>query len=439
MGLIMAALQAGSSTLKDQWLEYFYCDALPPDVLMAKGHKRTKGNNKGDDNIITNGSVIAVADGQGMIIVEQGRIMEFCAEPGEYKYDIGTEPSVFSGKFGKGILESFKTFGRRVSYGGDTGKDQRVYFFNTKDIMGCKFGTQNPIPFRVVDKNIGLDVDVSVRCNGMYEFSITDPLLFYSKVAGNVSSVFRFSDNNLEATMRSEFLMALQPAFAAISEQGIRYSALPAHTIELRDAMIEALREDWSLNRGITLSKIMINSVTIPPEDADMIKKMQSTSVYRDPNMAAAQLVGAQSQAMMDAAKNPNGAVNAFMGMGMAQNAGGMNAGQLFAMGQQQAAQAQAAAPAAPAANTWTCSCGTANTGKFCTNCGSAQPAPAAGWTCSCGTVNQGKFCQNCGSKKPEGAPLYKCDKCGWQPEDPTKPPKFCPECGDLFDENDKQ
>ncbi len=444
MGLISAVIQSASSTLKDQWLEYFYCESLPPDVLMAKGHKRTKGNNKGDDNIITNGSVIAVADGQCMMVVEQGRIMEFCAEPGEYTYDIGTEPSVFSGKFGKGILESFKTFGRRVSYGGDTGKDQRVYYFNTKEIMGCKFGTQNPIPFRIVDKNIGLDIDVSVRCNGMYQFSISDPILFYTKVAGNVANAFRFADNNLETMMRSEFLMALQPAFATLSEQGIRYSALPGHTNELRDAMLEPLRAEWTENRGITLSKITINSVTIPPEDAEMIKKMQQTGAYRDPNMAGAALAQAQAQAMQDAAKNTSGAVNAFMGMGMAQNAGGINASQLFAMGQQQqAAQAAAAtapAPAAaPAANSWTCSCGTANTGKFCTNCGSAQPAPAAGWTCSCGTVNQGKFCQNCGCKKPEGAPLYKCDKCGWQPEDPTKPPKFCPECGDLFDDNDKQ
>ncbi|MBP0989521.1 MAG: SPFH domain-containing protein, partial [Oscillospiraceae bacterium] len=377
MGLIAAALQAGSSTLKDQWLEYFYCESLPSDVLMTKGHKRTKGNNKGDDNIITNGSIVAVADGQCMIIVEQGRIMEICAEPGEYKYDIGTEPSVFSGKLGKGILESFKTFGRRFAMGGDTGKDQRVYYFNTKDIMGCRFGTQNPIPFRVVDHNIGLDVDVSVRCNGMYQFTVTDPILFYSKVAGNVTETFRFSDNNLEDMMRSEFLTALQPAFAVISEQGIRYSALPGHTNELRDAMINALREEWSENRGITLTKITINSVTIPKEDEDMIKQAQRAAINRDPNMAAATLVGAQAQAMQDAAKNTSGAVNAFMGMGMAQGmGGGVNPSQLFAMGQQQTAPAPApAAPAAPAANTWTCSCGAPNSGNFCTNCGKPRPA----------------------------------------------------------------
>ena len=440
MGLIAAALGAASSTLKDQWLEFFYCEALPSDVLMAKGHKRTKGNNKGDDNIITNGSIVAVADGQCMIIVEQGRIMEVCAEPGEYKYDIGTEPSIFSGSLGKGILESFKTFGRRFAKGGDTGKDQRVYYFNTKDIMGNLFGTQNPVPFRVVDNNIGLDIDVSVRCNGQYVYRITDPILFYANVAGNVHDVFRKSDNNLDSQLRSEFLNALQPAFAKISEEGIRYSALPGHTAELCNAMNEALRQEWAETRGITISKVTINSATIPKEDEQMIKEAQRAAINRNPGMAAATMVTAQAQAMQDAAKNTGGAMNAFMAMNMAQQAGGINANQLFAMQQpQQQAPAAAPAPAAPAANTWTCSCGTANTGKFCQNCGSPQPAPAEGWTCSCGTVNTGKFCQNCGGKKPAGAPLYKCDKCGWTPEDPTNPPKFCPECGDVFDENDAQ
>ena len=449
MGLIAAALGAASSTLKDQWLEYFYCESLPSDVLMVKGHKRTKGNNKGDDNIITNGSIVAVADGQCMIIVEQGRIMEICAEPGEYKYDIGSEPSIFSGQglggLGHGIIESFKTFGRRFKQGGDTGKDQRVYYFNTKPTMGNLFGTQNPIPFRVVDNNIGLDIDVAVRCNGQYMYQITDPILFYVNVAGNVHEEFSKqtdSGRDLDQQMRSEFLNALQPAFAKISELGIRYSALPGHTQELTDALNAALKEDWLATRGITLTKVTINSATISKEDEQMIKEAQRAAINRNPNMAAATLVSAQAQAMQDAAKNPNGAMNAFMGMNMAQGmGGGMNPSQLFAMGQQQqAAPAPAApAPAAPAAAGWTCSCGTVNTGKFCQNCGSAQPAPAEGWTCSCGTVNQGKFCQNCGSKKPEGAPLYKCDKCGWVPEDPKNPPKFCPECGDVFDDNDAQ
>ncbi|MBQ8921326.1 MAG: SPFH domain-containing protein [Oscillospiraceae bacterium] len=447
MGLIRALAGAVSNTLKDQWLEYFYCESIPSDVLMVKGkHMNKKGGNKGNDNVITNGSTIVVADGQCMIIVEQGRIMEICAEPGAYTYDIGSQPSVFSGKFGAGLVASFKQFWDDFKHGGEKAVDQRVYYFNTKDIMGNRFGTQNPVPFRVVDNNIGLDIDVTVRCNGEYMFTIEDPILFYSRIAGNVADEFRLSDSPLQQQMKSEFLDALQPAFAKISELGVRPSALPGKTVELKDAMNVALKDEWVANRGIKLSKITINSVTIPKEDEQMIKQAQLAAINRNPNMAAATMVTAQAQAMQDAAKNTNGAMNAFMGMGMAQNAGGINAGQLFAMGQQQAAPTPAPPPAAepapaaaPAADSWTCSCGQTNTGKFCMSCGNAKPAPAAGWTCSCGTVNQGKFCMNCGSKKPADAPLYRCDKCGWTPEDPKNPPKFCPECGDVFDENDVQ
>jgi membrane protease subunit (stomatin/prohibitin family) len=446
MGLIRALAGAVSNTLKDQWLEYFYCESIPSDVLMVKGkHMNKKGGNKGNDNVITNGSTIVVADGQCMIIVEQGRIMEICAEPGAYTYDIGSQPSVFSGKFGAGLVASFKQFWDDFKHGGEKAVDQRVYYFNTKDIMGNRFGTQNPVPFRVVDNNIGLDIDVTVRCNGEYMFTIEDPILFYSKIAGNVADEFRLSDSPLQQQMKSEFLDALQPAFAKISELGVRPSALPGKTVELKDAMNVALKDDWIANRGIKLSKITINSVTIPKEDEQMIKQAQLAAINRNPNMAAATMVTAQAQAMQDAAKNTNGAMNAFMGMGMAQNAGGVNAAQLFAMGQQQApapapVPAPAApAPAAPAADSWTCSCGQVNTSKFCMSCGSPKPAPAAGWTCSCGTVNQGKFCMNCGSKKPADAPLYRCDKCGWTPEDPKNPPKFCPECGDVFDDSDIQ
>ncbi len=442
MGLIMAALQAGVSTARDQWLEYFICPSLPPSALMVQGQKVTKGNNKGNDNIITNGSGIVVADGQCMIIVEQGRVMEICAEPGEYKYDIGAEPSVFSGKFGAGLVASFKEAWDRFKHGGDTAMDQRVYYFNTKEIMGNMFGTQNPIPFRIVDNNIGLDLDSSIRCNGTYSFYITDPMQFYQYTAGgNFNGTFTKESNNLDQQLRAEFLKALQPAFGKLSQIGIRYSDLPNHTEELCDALNEALADKWVAQRGIKIGEVVINSATIPPEDHEMIKQAQHAAINRNPNMAAATLVGAQAQAMKDAAKNPNGAMNAFMGMGFAQNAGGANPSQLFAMGGQQAAPAAPAAPApaAPAANSWTCSCGTVNTGKFCMNCGSAMPAPAQGWTCSCGAVNQGKFCMECGKSKPAGAPLYRCDKCGWKPEDPANPPKFCPECGDLFDENDLQ
>ncbi|MBO4375166.1 MAG: SPFH domain-containing protein [Lachnospiraceae bacterium] len=402
MGLIKAITGAAGGVLADQWKEYFYCESINEDVLVVKGQKRVSGrssNTKGEDNIISNGSVIAVNDGQCMIIVDQGKVAEICAEPGEFTYDSSTEPSIFSGNLGDSILDTFKSIGRRFTFGGDTGKDQRVYYFNTKEIIGNKYGTANAVPFRVVDNNIGLDIDISIKCFGEYSYRIVDPILFYTNVCGNVD--YQYERSEIDSQLKTELLTALQPAFAKISEQGIRYSALPGHTTEIADALNEVLTKSWKEKRGIAVASFGVSSVKASEEDEQMIKEAQRNAINRNPNMAAATLVGAQAQAMQDAAKNPNGSMMAFAGMNMAGQAGGMNANQLFSMGAAQAAPAQAA-PAQPApaqAAGWTCSCGTVNTGKFCSNCGS--PNPSAPWTCSCGTSNTGKFCSNCGSPRP--------------------------------------
>ena len=443
MGLIKAITSAVVGVAADQWKEYFYCDALEADVLVTKGKKRTSGrsggNNKGEENIISNGSVVAVNEGQCMIIVDQGKVVEFCAEAGEFTYDTSSEPSLLYGNLGENIKKTFATIGKRFTFAGDTAKDQRIYFFNTKEIMGNKYGTANPVPFRVVDQNIGLDIDISIRCNGEYSYKITDPLLFYTNVCGNVTEDFEKSE--IDSQLKTELMTALQPAFAKISAMGIRYSAVPAHTMELADALNEVLSAKWAQLRGIEIVSFGINAMKASEEDEAMLTELQKSAVLRNPNMAAATLVGAQAEAMKAAASNTStGPMMAFAGMNMATQAGGMNAQQLFQMGQQQApAQAQQAAPAqeASAAAGWTCSCGKqGNTGKFCSECGA--PAPKEdGWVCSCGAINKGKFCSECGAKKPAGEPLYKCDKCGWEPEDPQNPPKFCPECGDPFNEND--
>ncbi|MCI6653704.1 MAG: SPFH domain-containing protein [Clostridium sp.] len=463
MGLIRAMGGAVGGTLADQWKEYFYCEAMDADVLVCKGQKRVSGrssNTKGSDNIITNGSVVAVNEGQCMIIVEQGKVVELCSEPGEFVYDTSTEPSIFEGKLSKSIKEVFATIGKRFTFGGDTAKDQRIYYFNTKEIIGNKYGTPNPVPFRVVDNNIGLDVDISIRCNGEYSYKIVNPILFYTNVCGNVEEEYERSE--IDSMLKTELLTALQPAFAKISDMGIRYSALPGHTMEIADALNAVLSKKWADLRGIEIASFGINSVTASKEDEEMIKQLQKTAVLQNPNMAAATLVGAQGEAMKAAASNPNGAMTGFMGMGMVQNSMGTDAQSLFAMGQQQRMQqqnqaqqlaeqeqrsvAQAGQPGhnnAAVSNEvsdgWVCECGISNTGKFCVECGKPKPQPVQGWVCSCGTVNKGKFCMECGAKKPAEAPLYKCDKCGWEPEDPKNPPKFCPECGDPFDDNDIQ
>lgn len=478
MGLIKAGLGAVGGVLADQWKEFIYCDSLAADILVAKGAKRLSSqgrssNTSAEDNIISNGSVVAVNDGQCMIIVEQGKVVDICAEPGEYVYDKSTEPSLFTGSLKESVIAVFKQIGKRFTFGGDPGKDQRVYYFNTKEIVGNKYGTPSAVPFRVVDTNVGLDMDIAIRCFGEYSYKITNPILFYTNVCGNVTEAYNRSE--IDGQLKTELMTALQPAFAQISAMGVRYSALPGHTQELADALNQVLSQKWSELRGLEIVSFGVSSVKASEEDEQMIKELQRNAAFRNPTMAAAQLVGAQAEAMKAAAANEGGmgAMGGFFGMNMAGQAGGMNAGNLFAMGQQQAAVQQAAPQQAPAANGWTCACGTVNTGKFCSNCGGKKPEPKpaegswtcacgavnsgkfcaecgakkpepkpeqpAGWTCSCGAVNQGKFCAECGAKKPSGEPLYKCDKCGWEPPDPHHPPKFCPECGDLFDDNDKQ
>lgn len=431
MGLIKAISGAVSGVLADQWKEYFYCEAIPADVLATKGEKKVSArssNTKGEDNIISNGSIIAVADGQCMCIVEQGKVVDICAEPGEYTYDSSTEPSIFAGKLGTSIVDTFKTVGKRFTFGGDTAKDQRVYYFNTKELIGNKYGTPNPVPFRVVDERAGIDIDINIRCFGEYSYRLCDPILFYTNVCGNVA--YQFKRSELESQLKSELLTALQPAFAKISDMGIRYSALPGHTLEMANALNEVLSEKWKGIRGIEIVSFGVSSVKAEEEDEKMIKELQRNATFMDPTRAAAHLVGAQASAMQAAASNENaGPAMAFMGMNMAQNAGGVNAQNLYAMGQ--------AAPKAQekSADSWVCVCGKENSGKFCTECGKQKPVD--GWTCTCGTVNKGKFCYECGAKKPSGIPQYRCDKCGWEPKDPKNPPKFCPECGDPFGDED--
>lgn len=476
MGLIKAGIGALGGTLADQWKEFFYCEALPNDVLMRKGQKRVSGrssNTKGSENVISNGSTIAVADGQCMIIVEQGKIVEVCAEPGEFTYDTSTEPSIFTGKLGDSIKESFRTLGKRFTYGGDTAKDQRVYYFNTKEILGNKFGTANPIMFEVVNKRINISRSVNIRCNGVYSYMITDPLRFYTRLCGNVE--YEYLREEIDEQLKSEFIDALQPAFGALAEQELRPAQIPAKVNELKKAMNEALREEWIETRGITIGKIALNPITLTEADMKKINELEdAANIGTNPFMMAGRMTDATADAMVDAAGNSAGAMTGFMGMGMVGmgQAGGFGAAQnLYGMGvqmQQQQQQQQQQAPAAPPADSWKCACGATVTGKFCRECGAKKPEPvqpgawkcscgatangkfcpecgapkpadADGWTCSCGAVNKGKFCQNCGAKKPEGAPLYRCDKCGWEPADPKNPPRFCPECGDPFDDNDKQ
>lgn len=465
MGLIKAAKDALGSLVADQWREYFYCSSLSSDVLVVKGEKKvTEGRNsntKGTDNIISNGSIISVNAGQCMIIVDQGKIADFCAEPGEFVYDTSTEPSLLYGDLGENIKNSFLQFGRRFTFGGNTAKDQRVYYFNTKEIMNNLYGTATPIDFHIVSPRTGYELETTVRCNGEYSFKIIDPLVFYTNVCGNVDDKYTKSGRGAEVLklMKGELLRKLPVALAKIAAQGVLPYQIQMHTEEITDYLKAELTEEWTQNRGIEVVSITI-AATVPSEDRDKINKWNDMVMLASSDMRAA----AETEAMSTFIKNSslNGAsggssdgataMDSMMGM-MAMNMMRQNMGgngqpvQQSTMQQQQPIQQQpmqqqpvmqpASTVAEGAVLGWTCVCGKAdNRGKFCTECGLPKPA-LDGWTCSCGHVNQGKFCQECGKKKPMGAPMYRCDKCGWEPEDPANPPKFCPECGDVFDEND--
>ncbi len=474
MGIIQAALVGASQTFADMWEEFFVCESIPADTLVVRGKKQLgkhSSNKKGADNVISDGSGIVVHEGQAMIMVDQGMVIEIATEPGLYTYNSGTAPSIFSSSLGAGLKNTFKEIWDRIKHGGDAAKDQRIYYFNMKEIMDNKFGTQNPVPFRMTYQDLGRSFTVGVRCNGIYSYKICDPVLFYANVCGNITG--SYSRSEIDSQLKSEFLDVLQPAFGKIGSTGIRYDELPTRQREVKSAIQLELDPEWKEKRGLVIEKVAINSATISAEDTKRIQDFEDRAWNTNAANAAATLVEAQAQAMQNAANNPNGAAMGLFGMGMAQQVGGLNAQSLYGIAQQQGAVGASTAPgagsnqaAAAAAGAWTCECGASNTGKFCASCGKAKPAPAntwkcscgaentgkfcadcgkpkpadaapEGWTCECGAINKGKFCAECGKPKPAGAPLYRCDKCGWEPADPYNPPKFCAECGDPFDDSD--
>lgn len=441
MGLIKAGAGALGGVLADQWKEFFTCDALPADVLVTKGQKRVSGrssNTKASDNIISAGSRIAVADGQCMIIVEQGKVVEVCAEPGEFIYDASTEPSIFAGSLGEGIKNTFKTVGKRFGFGGDTAKDQRVYYFNTKEIMDNKFGTPTPLLFEVVNKRIGISKTVRVRCNGVYSYVISDPLLFYTKICGNIEE--DYTRDNLDAQLKAEFLDALQPAFGALSECELRPAQIPAKANELKNAMNDTLRSEWQEKRGISIERIALNPIALTDEDMQKVQELEdAANLGSNPFMMAGRMTDATADAMKTAAGNAAGAMNGFVGMGMvgnmgaAGNAGFAAARELYESGaksQNERMQSE------QTGNTWTCSCGAKASGRFCAECGSKRPEKET-WTCTCGATATGKFCSECGAKKPQEPRVYVCHACGWKQEKPEKAPKFCPECGARLEDQE--
>ncbi len=417
-----------SSQFKDQYLEFFTCDALGQNVLAKKGaNKITKGNNKGSVDVITNGSKIAVPEGVACILVNNGEVVEFTTKAGMYEFNASTAPSCLSDShFLTNLKATVADTWDRMRAGGEVMQQQRVYFINMQEIRDQKFGTATPLPYPDPEYR-----NIYIRLNGSFSFKIEDPVTFFKNVCSNLTDELTVAD--LMGTPaspkqpREEFMDHMTEVLNLCGSQDkILFSTLPAEKSKLRKHMQDVLDEDWLRGRGMVVAEVALGIPTPDDKSRQRIEQVDQAKMFgSDPNALAAQAILGQTEAMNTAAGNANGAVNGFMGMGMVGGMGGMNnmSNSAFQfMGQQQAAQQQAQA-AAPAAGGWTCACGTTNTGKFCGNCGQPQPAPApAGWTCSCGTTNTGKFCSNCGQPQPAGE--WTCS-CGTK-----NTGKFCSNCG---------
>ena len=395
MGLIQAFAGSVSGELANQWKELFVCDSLDNSVLLKRADHKVSGrstNTKGDQDIITKDSVVIVNEGQCALLVDNGQIIDVAAEAGAYSWEDNGSASIFAGNF----AEVFKEFGRRFAFGGEKPMQQRVYFVNTKEIIGLKFGTPSPILFRILDQNIGLDMDTNLKCNGNYSIRVTDPTQLYVTLAGNVKNEYTIED--VQDQLRATFIQSLQPALGKLSAMGIRPSGIPSYTKEISEAMADELDHDWTEKFGLAITSVQILSTTIPEEDAATLKELQKTGALRSQAMAGATLVQAQAEAMKAAASNENGAAMGFFGMNMAMQAGGANAADLLSAGAQQGQpmqgqpmqgqpmQGQPAQPqqfnevqqpqaTQPAGNRWFCpNCGNENFGNFCVNCGTKRP-----------------------------------------------------------------
>ena len=440
-----ATFDSINSQISDQYLEFFTQDSLGQEILVKKGaNKMERGRNKGNSEVISNGSIINVPEGCFCLLVNNGEIVDVVSDAGAYKWDTSTAPSILANKnFGENVKQSIGDIWNRMKMGGEIQQQQRVYFVNKLEMMNQNFGTPSPVPYADPEYR-----NIYIRLNGTFSFRVENPVTFFRNIVGNVRDEYTVADfmgtPAKPQQPRLEFLDNITETLNKCGgpyPQGIMFSTLPSKQGEFRRYMQDCLDDEWLQKRGIVVEKVAIASVTPDDKSRERIEKVDEAKLYGSDQAALGAAVAlGQTEAMKNAGANANGAVNGFMGLGMMGAVGGNNA-TAAALNTVQANQGQpqtgffagqTAAPAgAPAAAGWTCSCGqTGNTGKFCGNCGQPQPAPAAaGWTCSCGqTGNTGKFCGNCGQPQPAAAPAA-CPKCGYKPADGNMP-KFCPECG---------
>lgn len=423
MGIIKAMGQAVSGNLADQWLEAIEANDMGERTVFTNGVLVRKGENvKGSSDVVSNGSLIHVYDNQFMLLVDGGKIVDYTAEPGYYKVDNSSMPSLFNGQFGDSLKDAFT----RMKFGGQTPTAQKVYFINLQEIKGIKFGTRNPINYFDNFYN----AELFLRAHGTYSIKITNPLQFYAEVVPRNQD--RVEIESINEQYLSEFLEALQSSINQMSADGTRISYVTSKARELGKYMSETLDDDWTKLRGMEILSVGIASVSYDEESQKLINmRNEGAMLGSDFNVMRGMAVKNITEGVRDAGSNSAGSMAGFMGVGMGMNA--MNQTMAGLSGLQteadvaktqmpQSAPAEPAAGAVEPADGWKCECGHTNTGKFCSECGKPRPVQEESWVCECGHTNTGKFCSECG--KPRPAKEWTCD-CGQ-----VNTGKFCSNCG---------
>lgn len=408
MGIIKAATSAIGGGLADQWLEVIEPDNMSDSTVMTKGVKvrrndKRGSNRKGTEDVITDGSVIHVYPNMMMLLVDGGRIIDYTAEEGYYTVKNELAPSMLNGSLKDAISETFDRF----KFGGVTPQKQQVFYINLQEIKGIRFGTSSPLNYFDNFYN----AELFLRAHGNYSLRITDPILFYTNaIPKNKSQV---DINDINEQYLAEFLTALQTAINKMSADGERISYVPSKSMELSKYMGTVLDDSWRELRGMEIVSVAVASISYTDDSVKLINMRNQGAMLGDPSIREGYVQGSVARGMESAGSNAAGATTGFVGMGMGMNAGGGYLNQAAQNNQQQMQQQQA--PAQSNADHWDCpQCGTSNTGKFCSNCGTPKPTsdgPSLKMKCSdCGEVIDlangiPKFCPNCG-KPFKGVPV---------------------------------
>lgn len=400
MGLIKAATSTVGGGLADQWLEVIEPNDMSDTTVMTKGVKvrqdsKRGSNRKGTDDVITDGSVVHVYPNMMMLLVDGGRVIDYTAEEGYYTVKNNSAPSMFNGSLKAAIAETFDRF----KFGGVTPQKQQIFYINLQEIKGIRFGTSSPLNYFDNFYN----AELFLRTHGTYSIKVTDPILFYTNAIPKNKTQVEINDINEQYLQ--EFLTALQATINKMSADGERISYVPSKSMELSKYMGNVLDESWRELRGIEVVSVAVSNISYTDDSVKLINMRNQGAMLGDANIREGYVQGSIAKGLESAGSNPGGAAQSFMGMGVGMNTGGNFMGAASQSNQQQMQQ-----QAKSSADTWVCpECDTENTGKFCSNCGTAKPS-ASGPSIK-----------------------MKCSACDAVVDLSNGVPKFCPECGKPF------